>query len=85
MIIGFLFRSKDFKADVLAVPILSFIGTLQAYRENMSMAFKTYYIRRCISRGNLNLQDPFPDIINVSYNVFPGNSKRFVQSVRVLN
>ena len=42
IVIGFLFWNNDFKADVIEVPVLSFKGTLQAYRENMSMTFKRY-------------------------------------------
>ena len=42
IVIGFLFWNKDFKAAVIEVPVFSFIGTLQAYRENISMTFKRY-------------------------------------------
>ena len=41
-VMGFLFRNKDFKAVVIYVAVLSFSGTLQAYRENPSMTFKRY-------------------------------------------
>ena len=62
MVISLLFRNKDFKVHVIEVPILSFGGTLQTYRENKYMKFKRYlylsYLSselksaRCISKAS---------------------------------
>jgi hypothetical protein len=59
---GFLSRNKDFNVAVMEVPVLFFSGTLQTYRQNMSMTFKRYFNLSLCFQRNLNLQDPFPII-----------------------